>query len=1022
MDSLDTEEDTEIPVGRRPQPQIPRDEEPPPPRYRYTTTYPQYTKKIIIIGAFVAAIVALIVGLYGFPVWHAGISLQRQLYSTKSDFDFWELYTMNFWSTAFFFNKIGLIGGLIGAIIFSVPPETTILSIIGTRRGTGRPSPGKALLFNWTIGFLFFYLIGQMLDSGYFALVMYSIEKGAFSYNIFSSFNAMNVLFDIDSVTILDIYVYTNVVYPIVGYIFGLLIVRAVLNIINNVYLFRNPYKVLSQALFIIGLIFGVSYFGYPTISIDGLMIMQSISVLIGFIGFIGLGIAMELYGRKKIQANDFAIDILARKRMIGVAIGMVIIILLPLFSTIPTAISIDNEYNTWKTSRWDVQIQREVSWTRTAVGLSDFQVKPIQEYYNKTIISDIDMIHSMRQYDKDAAAKKMGNQIGTSFELLADSDIIYIPDGAFKGEYWVAPKTINTEVYQDSAVRRHTEIYDHIEGFLALDTYSGDLVPGLNFETIFGVPANVPIFFGEEQETKSSSDSSDNLFITMDSSASKAFEDDILLYTGWSENVSFAYSYQGDPDGTISGLEAFWYTLNMGLTNYAFAGGEKSFLINRNIKTRVMNALLPGMVIDPDPYLVFDRPNGHLYYAVSIATEINIGSFVQGPLYRFLGVCLIDTADGSLKWVRNPASTDPNNSFNPTNDPLYPMYQVFNEFYPWLDITDSSVSFLQSQIRYPEALWAQQLKYDFRYHVTNPDVYYAANDFYEKPENTIVYYIETDLGEGLEFVAVQLVEYVGQEAFTLAGMYVVRHGANFGQTLFFKVPKQQTVRFIGPQTALEEYRSQATQELALIQNLRHGNILLYPMANDLYYFIPTYSAPAGTERLQLAGLVNAFTKKVGYGDNAMLAYTHLGISGVETPVNVTTLDFNVTAPSEITYNETNWALIQAKIQSLELNDTVTARNLTLQLNIYGMNASVKIYGNEILPVNWTLGSTEVYNYTIANFLLYPSQGFIFPIRLIAEPSSAGVILYYNLEIIENGIPILTTGGKTLTILNPDFN
>ncbi len=108
---------------------------PPPRRFRYTPgRRPRWNSRVITI-VVVAGIVLLILLIYALPVWLAQINLQRQLYASKSGIDFWKIYTMNFWSTRFFFNKIGLIGAILGCLIMSLPPEASILKFFTTRFG-----------------------------------------------------------------------------------------------------------------------------------------------------------------------------------------------------------------------------------------------------------------------------------------------------------------------------------------------------------------------------------------------------------------------------------------------------------------------------------------------------------------------------------------------------------------------------------------------------------------------------------------------------------------------------------------------------------------------------------------------------------------------------------------------------------------------------------------------------------------------------------------------------------------------
>ncbi|MEJ2249679.1 MAG: UPF0182 family protein, partial [Candidatus Lokiarchaeota archaeon] len=455
------------------------------------------------------------------------------------------------------------------------------------------------------------------------------------------------------------------------------------------------------------------------------------------------------------------------------------------------------------------------------------------------------------RQYDQNFSVNYLAAQIGSSYEALADSDIIH-----FNGtEYWVAPKTIRNTQFSTDPKAIHTELYDHVEGFLAMNTFSKTIV---NDTQTFNVSDHYPIFFGES--------SSSPLLSTQ---IHGAYDPNILLGTNYSQGIpKNKYKYEGKPDGNLTGLQNFWYTFNLGLLGYA-GRAKNEFLINRNIKTRVSSILLPNMKIGDDPYLVFDSAAGKMYYAVSIYTSINIGSYAKYPILRFLGVCLVDVKNGDLNFYRNY-------NLNPENDPTYPLWKIYysENTFPW----QSAPNWLIKQIRYPESLFENQLEANYIYHVTDSQTWLRRDDFQERPENGDVFYIETDLGHGIEYVGMDLVEYLGREANILAGMYVVRNGPNLGQVIFYHT-RNSPENLIGPKTARDTYSSDATYDISLIKGSRNGNTLLYPLGGSIYYYIPTYSTVGNLQQLKLTGFVQAFTRKVGYGLNVYQAYDNLGIS-----------------------------------------------------------------------------------------------------------------------------------------------
>ena len=839
------------------------DEEPrKPPRRKLINTvwfqkHMKYKKYLKILILTIVIVVVLLSIFWFWPAWIGPINLNAQLYDNKADgLNYYDFYFLNFWSINFFFNKTALIGAIIGCIIMSVPPNRNLLTMIGTLLKFGKPSKIKALIFWLTAGFILFYLFGMAIDSGgQFSWVLYLYEKGEITLSPFTILtDAFNVLLNPNNINIEFIFVYSRLYLPIIYFIFAIFIFRGTLNIVSNYYLKRNDYNIISNALIVIGLILGMIFFTLPTLALNGIEILQMWSWFLGFVTLIGLGILTYIFGRFKLAKDPRNSMILnPQKVKIGILAGAVIfLITLPLIISIGPTITLSNT-SVYTENEWTKKINREISWTRTCAGLDMFEERPIENFtLSSNPENDTQMISSIRQFDQDFAVQSLAAKIGTTYEGLADTDIVYL-NGT---EYWVAPKTVRLSQFSGDPVKTNTELYDHIEGFLALDTSTGELV---NISFTFNVSEDYPIFFGESESKK---------FLETQGSSEGlgAFDKTILLDTGWRGGIpNNNYVYEGEPDGVLKGLEAFWYTASLELWGYAFEGGEHKYLINRNVKKRVSNILLPQLKIDNDPYLVFDSNNNKMYYTVSIFTSIDIGSYSKSPILRFLGICLVDVKDGELEFFKNPALIES------TVDPLYYMWKYYMDFYDWTTIP----AWLNNQLRYPEDLFELQLEANYKYHVQDLKTWKRGDDFHERPEEGDLFYIETNLGDGIEYVGLDLVEYRGAEAKTLAGMYVVRHGNHFGEAIFYHT-RNSTGNLIGPKTARDTYETEATQQISLISGARMGNTLLYPLGGSVYYYIPTYSTVGGLQQLKLAGFVEAFTRKVGYGSDAFDAYNSL--------------------------------------------------------------------------------------------------------------------------------------------------
>jgi len=980
-------------------------------RYHYTTlkAKPRIRRYLLYVIIIIVVIIALSI-FWLWPSWYADINLQTQLYSNKANADFINVYFLNFWATNFFFNKTALIGALIGCSVMSIPPDKTFLTTIGTRLGFGKPSYVKSLLFWWTVGFVLFYLLGFLLDfnNSSFSWVAYLIENGNLNFNPTIISDAFSVLFTPASNDYITIYIYSNLILPIIYFTLSVVIFRVILNIVRNVYLRRNDYYALANIFIFIGLAFGLWFFTTPTQSLDGINLIQLWSVVFGFISFPIFGILIYLFGRSNYSrdSKNYIITFPKVKKLGYVGFLLMILLVVPLFISIGPSITL-NDNSVWLQQQWVKKYQREVAWTTDCAGLGMFAERNMENFSLSTTTSDQKMVSLVRQYDQTFTVRYLAASIGSTYEGLADADIVFI-NGK---EYWVAPKTIRFSQITGDPVQRSTELLDHVEGFLAMDTFSGELI---NTTQEFNITQDYPMFFGE-------SESAMYLQETIGTSSQEgiigAYDSDVLLGTQWAGNeTNYVHKYSSKPDGTLTGLEGFWKKINLGLIAYS-TSPENNYLINRNVKTRVSDILLPQLSIDKDTYLVFDIARGKLYYAVSIYTSMNVGSYAMTPVLRFLGICLVDVVNGDMTFYENP-------SLDKINDPTAPLWSIYvsNSIYEWKSMPD----WLRSQLRYPEALFRQQLNADYIYHVKNPTIWKSQVDFYKSPGAGDLYYIETDLGDKItpiEYVGLDLVEYQGNTANILAGMYVVRHGDHFGEAIFYNT-RNSINSYLGPQSANSTYTSEATQQISLIAGARNGNILLYPLAGSIYYYIPTYSTSGALTQLKLAGFVEAQTRNVGYGKNAPEAYLDLNISEVIGSSNLT-LTYNFDIETSINYPN-NPAQFTISLYNTDTNYSAPGLDVTVNLSIYTSTTNDVNYSlyvpHDLYPLE---NSTYTFfintdsftgvNFTILNTTLYFGEG----IQLTGylAPSIGNIIIYAKWTLIVDGMIIYQSPVNIILVL-----
>lgn len=978
------------------------------PRFRYNLFKKGGLKKkyLLIVVIVVAVIIALAI-FWLWPAWFGNISLQSQLYANKAGgLDYFDFYFLNFWSTNFLFNKTALIGAFTGSIIMSILPERNLLTIIGTKLRFGKPSYLKALIFWWTIGFVLFYFLGLLLDANNngFSWAIYLIENGQIELSPTILFDAFAVIFNTNNTDFKTIFLYSNLILPIVVFVIGVIILRLGFNIAKYIYLRRNDYLVIGNALVIVGLICGVVFCFLPTFSLDGINTIQILALIFGFFSFTSLGIAIFIFGKAqyKKDVKNYIFSRSRQKKIIYVIVIVIVFTISPLIVSIGPLVNLNNTA-VWTEQQWNKKYKRDIEWTRACAGLDMFEERPIVNFTESSTTSDALMVSQVRQFDQNFAVQYLAASIGSTYEGLADSDIIYINNK----EYWVAPKTVRFSEIAGDAVQTNTELYDHVEGFLAMDTFTGDLV---NVTLAFNISENYPIFFGESESER-------YLETTLgyyQEGSLGAYDSDILLNTEWSNQIpNNEFQYEGDPDGTLYGLEGFWKTLNIGLFAYAFQT-EHQYLIHRNVRSRVENILLPQLRIDNDPYLVFNIAQGKMYYAVSIYTYINVGAYAQFPILRFLGVSLVDVLSGEMTFYKNP-------TLDSSNDPTYDLWKIYLDKYDWQ--SGSEWDWLKPQLRYPEDLFELQLEANYIYHVQNSVSWRRADDFHERPEDGDLFYIESDLGDGIEYVGLDLVEYKGLTATLLAGMYVVRHGEHFGEAIFYYT-RDSGENLIGPKTARETYGSEATQQISLIAGARNGNTLLYPIGGSIYYYIPTYSTAGSLQQLKLAGFVEAFNREVGYGENAQEAYINLNLTGGVAPSNLS-LSYDFDMDSSMTY-PSDPAKFKITLQNLDTNFSAPGLQVKVNLSIYTtteLTNNLNLTYNLILPPDlYPENSTyidvpnTVTNFTVVDTTLYFGEGLV--LNGFVNTTIGGIIIFYQWTLIVNGAIFYTSPENLISVYN----
>ncbi len=480
----------------------------------------------------------------------------------------------------------------------------------------------------------------------------------------------------------------------------------------------------------------------------------------------------------------------------------------------------------------FDTVTQKEIGMTRQLSGIQNFNSKSISTLTEQTKGADIlNILSRARLWDQAASQRRLSPLIGAGWLDQTDSDILLV-----KGkEYWVTPLGLNERFFQGDWIKEHL-LYTHAEGILAIDPTSGEPLTRAEVEQVFGVPWNVPIYYGEDAVYEA------------------------YTNTAYNEvSASGLGNYRGEVDFRLDGFErAYFFFPSWG---FMFNDKPIGLLTLRSSWDRVDAIMIRGLTTgDPrvrDTYPVFH--DGKMYMAVQVWIDLKLNvPYTRSNFLYFLGTVLIDVYEGKMEFYLAPNLPDVGN--------LNFIRDFYKGYYPWKE----SPAWLVSQFRYPEPFLETVQQLDFRYHVRDFEPWRAADDFFGIPSTTTwtsdIYYVVMDLGYGTEFVAVQMVDFAASVAKNIAGVYYTQHVPNFGETIFYRFGERGRSDTIGPTRALDLVgtSTEIAPTITLLggmSNLRPGNVFIYILGDKRFYLIPMYKSTGGVENVVATIVIDAVTQ-----------------------------------------------------------------------------------------------------------------------------------------------------------------
>jgi hypothetical protein len=589
----------------------------------------------------------------------------------------------------------------------------------------------------------------------------------------------------------------------------------------------------------------------------------------------------------------------------------IVIVIALPLIQGFYYGIQMDGDrYIDWK---FNLQTTKEIEITNWAAGLSDFEVKSLDELtVNTTPESEVESLTTVRQWDQTASYLRMRNQIGTNWMELADSDIVYL-----KGhEYWLAPLTFDVGATWTSFINQRI-LYTHPEGMVSLDAFSGELVADDNLVALLNRTEDINFYYGE----------------------GNGFHDSVFVNVPNFQEVGNA-TFGGTPDYTLSGFESFFYILSMGPDAWSYISRDMDMLLERDVVSRVESILLQGLNVDDDPYIVVD-PNGNLFYAVSVFIDYQLATgYAHENYMRFMGVALVDIENGDIEFFESPA----------TEEGLF-LDNTYKSYYDWQEMP----AWLQSQLKWPEDLYERQLDVAYFFHVNDGEQWSTGVDFHQDPVDSDTRYVIMNI-EGVErFVAYHNSEFRFAEAHNLAGVYIMGCGdTDFGRFTFYKAGEDGYSNWLGPNAAIQAFETNdvVRTQLQLWGAHRYGNRLLYHLGGELFFVIPVFlevetSLNTVIQKLGGVGLVDVETgDRVELGESIVEAYYKMFGLLNQTTVGSGEVGFESVTFNPLTIDSGEFANLVALMRN---NDDVS-HNLTLEIVTATGNFSINWHGSDVVP------------------------------------------------------------------------
>lgn len=287
--------------------------------------------------------------------------------------------------------------------------------------------------------------------------------------------------------------------------------------------------------------------------------------------------------------------------------------------------------------------------------------------------------------------------------------------------------------------------------------------------------------------------------------------------------------------------------------------GSDSRVLMHRSLTQRV-EKLAPFLTLDPDPYLVII--DGRLMWIQDAYTTTSHFPYSQpqnGINYIRNSVKItMDALTGDLVFY--------------LMDPNDPIISTWAEIFPSLFTpAEAMPEAMQAHIRYPEYLFQQQALQYLAYHVTDPQVFFVGEDFWNIPTERVgnedrpvdPYYVMMTLpGEdAVEFALIEPFNPRNRQN-TIAWMAGRSDGDDYGKLRVYRFPTEGLVYGPAQIEARINQDPRISAQLTLWSqagsDVFRGNLLMIPIGTSFLYVEPIYLQSQGSRLPELKRVVIA--------------------------------------------------------------------------------------------------------------------------------------------------------------------